>query len=83
MQAATAAMFAPTILTVVKEELRNDWVTAERAARVALKMESQVNEKNPLILTGTLEELWRNDKKSQTLETLCASLLARAAALSN
>lgn len=65
------------ILDEVRNEIgHNVWDVAENEARNQEDLHTGVTQKNPLVISATLENLWRKDIKSKLLDKLCNSILA-------
>ncbi|MGD0624085.1 MAG: hypothetical protein ABSB32_05135 [Thermodesulfobacteriota bacterium] len=74
-------MWKTKILTEIRNELDADvWNEAEIEARSTADLRDGVAQKNPLVISATLERLWEKGIKSKHLERLCRSVLAHAKA---
>ena len=63
----------------VRKDIGKDvWLESEIKVREDLMLHGGVKQKNTILITATLEELWKQEKKSASLIKLCGSILRYA-----
>lgn len=76
---ATAVVWRSKILDEVRKEIGHEvWDAAEDAAREKTKMTVGVRRKDALLVSATLEELWKDDVRSAVLERAVDAILNHA-----
>lgn len=74
--AECVVMWRTRIGDMVREDFGHDaWVKAQEKVRKDLQLEGRISPKNKVLIAGTLEELWKQGKKSASLIKLCGSIL--------
>ena len=77
--AENVVMWHSDIAAVVQNDFTQGiWENAENRAKVKHGFLEGVKRKNSLLISATLEELFNEEKRSATLEKLCADILAFA-----
>jgi hypothetical protein len=72
-------VWATRIKDVIQADFgANIWLEAESKVRQNLGLHNGVRGKNKILIAGTLEELWRQEKKSATLMRLCSEIIRYA-----
>ncbi len=75
----SVVVWPDTISSTVKEECGEEaWNIAENEVRKNLELKSGITQRNPILITATLEELCKQNKKSASLVKLCAAILQDA-----
>jgi hypothetical protein len=65
--------------SAVMEDFGEDtWQRAENDVRKRRELKNGITQRNPALITATLEELWKQNKKSASLVKLCAAILGAA-----
>ena len=76
--AENVVMWPTRILDIVKKDIGDIvWEKAESKVRKENGWE-ELRQKNSLLITGTLEELWKRGEKSAILSKLCENIIAFA-----
>lgn len=72
-------MWATKIADSVRADFgESAWNAAQRKVRDRLELQGPLSPKNKVLIAGTLEELWKQGKKSASLIKLCGRILAYA-----
>ncbi len=72
----SVVVWPDTISSTVKEEFGEEaWNLAENEVRKNLELKNGITPRNPILITATLEELWKQNKKSASLLKLCDVIL--------
>jgi hypothetical protein len=72
-------VWSDTTRSAVKEDFGEDtWNRAENNVRESLELKNGVTPRNAMLIAGTLEELWKQNRKSACLVKLCAAILREA-----
>lgn len=76
--AENVVMWPTRILDILKKDI-GDTIWEEAKSRVRKENGwEELKQKNSLLITGTLEELWKQEKKSALLSKLCENIIAFA-----
>jgi hypothetical protein len=76
MWCSNCVMWSPKIAAVVRSDVGNKaWTSAYENARNVHGFTSDVNNKNYLLLSAVVEDLWSRDLRSESLEKLCQAVL--------